>query len=194
MAHSLNWIDYLIIGLFFISILIGLLRGFIRELIAVLTWGVALLVAAFCATPLAEKVMGAWHLHEKIAGAAHSIGIDPAKSISLIAISVSFISIFIVVLIIGSIINYMISSAIELSGISLGNRLLGAVFGLFRGFLITFVLIFFIELSPIAQQTVWEESQFVHDFRSVVTPLMQWIKPNMQYYVLTKLWTGSIIA
>ena len=42
---SLNWIDYLIIAVILISILIGLIRGFICELISLITWVAALLLA-----------------------------------------------------------------------------------------------------------------------------------------------------
>ncbi len=185
MSESLNWIDYIIICIFFLSTLVGLMRGLMRELIAILTWGIALLGASLFASPLAEKITSILHVNEALATATQSMAVDPTKYVSLIALSISFMSIFIGILIIGSVINYLISSAVELAGISIGNRLLGAIFGLLRGFLIIFVLIFFVELSPLSKEAAWTESQFVQAFQGIMTPLMQWVKPFYHEEVAT---------
>src|SRR5690348_4628730 len=126
MTTTLNWVDYVIIGLFAFSALAGLFRGLISEVIGCVTWVSAFVIAAFFATDLAARFTNA----------------SDHDTISLLAITISFIFLFIITLIVGSVINYLVSRMVDMGGVSISNRILGGVFGFIRGFLINFVIIF----------------------------------------------------
>lgn len=178
MGTAFNWVDYVILGIFAISILAGLLRGLVKEVISVVTWAAALITASLFAERLANAFAHTMPIESSISN-TKNIGINAANSVSMLAISVSFIGIFVVTLIIGALINYFISRAIDAGGISIGNRLLGGVFGLIRGFLVNWVLILLIQLSPIAKQSDWEHSQFVKSYQPWIRLVEKWIEPQL---------------
>ena len=45
MIHALNWADYLIIAIVGVSVLISIIRGFIREILSLAVWIIAFVVA-----------------------------------------------------------------------------------------------------------------------------------------------------
>ena len=54
-AHNMNWADYCIIGILALSVLMGLWRGFIGEVLALACWVVAFWVAWVFGPRLAES-------------------------------------------------------------------------------------------------------------------------------------------
>jgi membrane protein required for colicin V production len=163
MLSSLNWIDYGVIGILLFSILAGLMRGLIRETLGLLVWLIAFTVATLFATRLATVVTGL------------SASSDGSDSVSLLAISVSFVAIFVLILILGRLISYFLSAAVEGTGISFTNRLLGGIFGVLRGAVIVVFLMFLIDLTAFSKDPVWVSSQFVASFQ----PLVTWIEQNV---------------
>ena len=171
-----NWVDYIVLGIFFISVMAGLMRGLVKEVISILTWLAAFVVSSLFATRVASSFTGSEQVQSAISSASSSIGINPSQPISVLAIGTSFVGLFVVTLIVGSIINYFVSHAVEGQGISFANRLLGAIFGLGRGFLVNLVMMFLIQLTPFEQQPWWAQSQFVQAFK----PTVQWFSNIVQ--------------
>lgn len=169
---NFNWIDYVILGILFASILAGLLRGLIKEIFSLLTWIAAFVISSMYTT----KVASTFSHH-----ASPEQTVDAAKqSISLIALGVSFIGIFIAVLLAGSLISYIITRAVEGPGISFVNRFLGALFGLGRGVLLILFIMFLVELTPLENQNEWKQSQFVDYFKPVIKRLDDIVQPGME--------------
>lgn len=161
---DLNYIDYIIIAIFLLSILAGLVRGFIREVIALATWVAAFVVASMYATPLA--------------GALTHTSENAAQSLSLVSVAVSFICIFIVILLIGMLVSYILSSLVEMGGISFFNRLLGAIFGFARGFFVVLLLVFLVQLTSFAKSDQWVGSRLLNAFQPAVKWVQDTISPN----------------
>jgi membrane protein required for colicin V production len=168
---SLNWVDNVILFVFFMSVVAGLMRGLVKEVISLLTWLAAFVVAVLFSSKLAGIFTSSHQVQSMISGATSSIGINTAQPVSVLSLGLSFVLLFVGTLIVGSIINSMTSKAVERTGISFSNRLLGSVFGLGRGFLIALVGIFVVQLSPIQQESYWSQSQFVTAFQ----PAVQWL-------------------
>ncbi len=177
---SLNWIDNIILIVFFFSVVAGLMRGLIREVISLLSWVAAFIIAVIFSSKLAATFTSSPDVQSAISNATTSIGVNAAQPVSMFSVGVSFIILFVGTLVIGSIINSFMSRAVERQGISFANRLLGSVFGLMRGFIIVMVGIFLVQLSPIQQQPYWSQSQFVNAFQ----PAVQWfgniVQPGFQ--------------
>src|SRR5687767_3266345 len=115
-----NGIDYAVMTILGISSLAGLLRGLLKEIIALMSWTAACIVAARFSSKLA---------------AVFSVG-KPG----VLALMGSFVTLFIVTLIIGAVVNFIVSRAAEAGGISFINRFLGAAFGFLRGCIIVVVI------------------------------------------------------
>ncbi len=111
---DMNWTDYVIIALLVFSSVAGLLRGLLREVISLVTW-LAAVILAWQYSPLLEPYMG---------GALSGEGVRPWAARAII---------FITVLLIGAAIGAIVSRFTRLSIFAGTDRLLGFVFGMARG-------------------------------------------------------------
>lgn len=150
---NLNWADYSIIGILVLSALISLMRGFVREAISLATWIVAAWVA-ICFAPLLADYL------------AKYIATPSARTV------IAFAGLFIVVLIIGGLINFLFSQLVEKTGLSGTDRILGFMFGVARGILLVGVLILLGNISGLNQDPWWSSSQLIPYFQG----LAQWLQ------------------
>ncbi len=177
---NMNWVDNAILLIFIISVLAGLMRGLVKEIISILSWIAAVIVAVLFSTKVAAMFTGSPQVQSAVSNASTSIGMNAAAPVSYVSIGISFIVLFILTLTVGTIINHLISKAVEGGGISFVNRLLGGVFGLGRGFIMVVVAIFVIQLTPLQQQVWWSASQLVNSFQPAVKWLGSYAAPGFE--------------
>ncbi len=125
-------VDIAILVVILVSTLIGIFRGFIREVLSLASWVVALFVAYTFAG------QGAVYLEPYIAQ-------TELRGIA------SFAAIFICTLILVSILSYIIYRIFALAGITGLDRSLGGVFGIVRGAVVVALLILaatFMDFTP----------------------------------------------
>lgn len=139
---SLTLFDFILIGIMLISGLLALMRGFTREVLSLVAWGVAA-VAAYFAIQQQKLVDFAMtsipYLDKEILA---KIGVGAAA--------------FIVVLIIISVISVKISDYVVDSAAGAFDRTLGFVYGLARGFVfIAIAYLFYGWLLPFDKQEPW---------------------------------------
>lgn len=150
------WIDYAIIGLISISLIIGLFRGLIREAFALVTWGVAFWIGLTFSTPFAVLL--------------ENLITDP--SIRMVA---AFTSLFLLTLVVGAIINSLLSVLIRKTGLTGTDRLAGLIFGIGRGVIIIVMLVMLAGLTPLPESLWWKESQLIPHFQALAV----WLKLHM---------------
>lgn len=137
-----NWADWLIIAVTAFSMLISVIRGFVREALSLATWIAAFLVARIFAADLGML------LEDYI----------PTPSIRMLA---SFGLLFVATLIAGSIVNFLIGQLVKLTGLSGTDRVLGMVFGFARGVVLFVVAVALLKLTPTPQDPWWRESVLI---------------------------------
>ncbi len=179
--ENLNWVDYILLAILFLSILAGLKRGFVRELISVITWVAAVMVACMFSHQLASAFTSSQQVQSAVSSMSGSVGgVTAAQGVSMLSLGMSFLALFVGTMMVGSLINYFVSSIVDTMGIGIINRLLGAGFGLIRGLLTVTVVIFLVQLSPIASQNFWTSSQIVLQFQPAVAWLNNQVQPGLQ--------------
>jgi membrane protein required for colicin V production len=178
--QNFNWVDYVILGVFFLSMFMGFARGFLKEAISLATWVAAAFVASQFATPLAAKFAGASNAAAQSAFGNSAIGATAVQSLSVLSIVISFVVLFMGTLLLGSLIGYMVTSVATGTGLGFINRIMGAAFGGIRGFLIVVVLIFIAQLTPLAGQAFWGQSQLVSQFQPAVMWFSNLASPEIQ--------------
>ena len=146
----LNWADFAIIGIIVLSALISLVRGFAREAISLVTWLVALWVAFRFTAPLSQLF------------ASH------VASVSMRLI-IAFLILFIATLVLGALINFLLSQLVDRTGLSGTDRMLGVIFGAARGVLMVGVLLLLINMTTFQQDSWYGESAFIPHFQHLVT-------------------------
>jgi len=169
--QNMNWVDYIIIAIFFFSTVAGLGRGLVKEIISLATLIAAFVVASMFASPLAAAFTGSAAVQSVTDQASTAIGMNAAQPLSYAALGLSFGLLFAATVIIGAIIGSVINLAFQVGILGIGNRILGGLFGFCRGFLINLVLIFLVQLTSFGSDAFWQQSKLVGSFQ----PAVQWL-------------------
>ncbi len=135
----MNWADAVIIVVILLSILIGVFRGFTREVLGTLAW-----VAAFWLA-----------LHFYKAGADTLANHIQTVTVRL---AVSFGGLFLITLITGSIIAWFAAKSVRAGALAPVDRTLGGGFGFMRGLLIIAALLLVAETTPAKDDPWWRQS------------------------------------
>ncbi|MCD6039908.1 MAG: cvpA [Gammaproteobacteria bacterium] len=171
------------------------------EIISIISWVAAFFIACMFAPRLAAMFAGtSGTVQTTISNMAGKIGVDANGAVSILTVGVCFVALFVGTLLIGTIVGYLMTSITAVPGISFFNRILGGVFGFAKGYIINLVIIFVVQMTPVAQEPVWAQSQFVQVYQPAVAWLGNVVQPgyeslkatvgqtldNMKSYKITK--------
>lgn len=137
----MNEVDAAIIIITLISCLFGLWRGLIKEVLSLLTWIAALLVARVYSEHLAELF----------------ISLIQNSSVRYIT---AFSILFVIVMMVGTVMNHFMAKLITVTGLKFADRLLGGVFGVARGSIIVLVILFITSVFA-AETAQWQQSKLI---------------------------------
>lgn len=158
----MNWFDFTIIGIIALSSLISLVRGFVKEAISLAIWLAAFFVAKTFHPQLAQLLT---QIEEPLLRNASAIGI-----------------LFVGTLIIGALVNYIISQLVKATGLGGTDRVLGMVFGALRGVLIVSSLLFAIDtFTSFSQSDWWQSSVLVPEFGIIVEWFFEFMKERSSF-------------
>lgn len=135
-------VDYAIIALVAVSAVVGVVRGFLREVVALATW-VAALVIAWRFSGVLEPYLGGL-LSEP------NVRLWTARAILLFA-----------VLLVGAGIGWVAVRVARLSLFAGTDRLLGFAFGVLRGLVILGVLVLFCQTLRLDGERWWRRSTLI---------------------------------
>ena len=134
-------VDSLILAVIAISSAFGVRRGFIKEIMSLLSWIAALLVSRVYSGSLASIL-------ENL--------IDNPSVRYVIAFSV----LFVVIIMLGTLLNHFMSKLLVVTGLKTIDRLLGAVFGVARGTVIVLVFLFVLNVF-VSESEWWQQSTLI---------------------------------
>ena len=165
---NLSVVDYVILSVIGISVITGLFRGFIRELMAIGVWAIAFW-GAIHFSKLVSTWLVPWIHQTEFRGIC------------------SFILIMIAIFILGGIFTSFLSYIINHSGLTGTDRILGMVFGWVRGVLIISLMIIVAKIAGFSDEDYVKKSKFYVQF----TPIVKWMNSYVPV-VLSKMKTLDI--
>ena len=140
MSIDLVWVDTGLLAFLALSVVVGLLRGFVFEVLSLAAWFVAYFAATRGAGWAAPYIpMGA-------PGSALNQG-------------VAFTAVFVVALIAWGLVARLVRGLVRATPLSAVDRVFGAGFGLLRGTLALLVLTVAVGFTPLAHSAAWQQSQ-----------------------------------
>ncbi|HAG72493.1 MAG TPA: colicin V production CvpA [Gammaproteobacteria bacterium] len=137
----MNEVDAIILVIIGLSCLFGIWRGLVKEVLSLMTWIAALTLARLYSGVFADFMV-------------NLITNESARYVTAFAI------VFVLVMMIGTLINHLISKLLTITGLKLVDRLLGGAFGVVRGSVIV-VVILFITGAFVNKMPQWQESQLI---------------------------------
>lgn len=136
------WVDWAIIAILVLSAVFGLMRGMVRELIALGTWIAAIMIARMFGPQVSEMLA-------------------PYVDSETIRTGMGFALTAVVIVMLGSMISKVARTLVTATGLGGFDRILGFVFGGLRGVAILVVLTAVVSLTSLAESAWWSESQFI---------------------------------
>ncbi len=156
-------LDLSILVLITLSALIGLIRGFVKEALSLVTWVTAFGLAVLYVKPLAAQL-------------------PFAVQSEVVRMGIAFAMILFGVLVIGAIINHLLSTAVSSIGLGKVDHVLGGVFGVLRGGLIITLLVLLMGVTAYPKQTWWKEALLIPTFESLAVSVKGMIPENFSSY------------
>ena len=152
--------DYVMIGVVGFSLIFGLWRGVVGEIIALVAWGLAIFAALHFGAE-AGRLLGS------------SLG-DPAlRTLAGCAL------VFIGVLVIMALVRMAVSSMVKALGLSASDRILGMLFGLARGVLVTMLLVGLGGMTAAPQQAWWQHAVLAKPLETAVLAVKPWLPDDV---------------
>lgn len=131
--------DYLVLFVLICSVVISTLRGLVKEILSLLGWIVAFVVANAYGAQLAPLLPD----------------VIPGATARLI---VAFIALFLGVRILMGLLSLAIGALVEATGLSLADRGLGGLFGLARGIVIVLAGVILCGMTELPKQAFWQQA------------------------------------
>jgi len=152
---AIYWLDAAIAIVVSLSVLTGMFRGFVKELISLTVW-----IIAFWIAMTYSQTVGGW-LHAYVTD-------------KTMATAFGFIIALVATLLVGGLINGLICRILHGSGLSGIDRLLGMIFGFVRGIFIVALLMLVVKMTSVPVQEYRNKSIFYNQF----DPLVSWLYFN----------------
>ena len=151
---ALAWVDLTLLAVLAVSVVVGMVRGFVFEVMSLVGWLVAWFGAQWAA-PVAAP-----HIPVGAMGSATNH-------------AAAFALCFVAALVVWSLLTRLLRLLIHATPLSIPDRLLGAGFGALRGGVLLLAVASVVALTPAAQSATWRTS---HSARWL-TQALQLVKP-----------------
>jgi membrane protein required for colicin V production len=148
--------DYAVLAIVGLSVLFGLMRGFVREVLSLAAWIAAFMVANLLAGEVASLLPQSFATPE-------------------LRLLVGFMAVFVLVLVAMSVLAILGSKLVKSAGLAVEDRALGGVFGLARGALVVLVLVLLAGLTSLPRHAAWRNAVLSGPLESVAKRVKLWL-------------------
>jgi membrane protein required for colicin V production len=153
-------LDYVVIGVVAVSVLLGWWRGLVYEVLSLLGWVAAYMVAWLFAVD-AEQYL------------PPSMGSEAVRQVAAFAL------LFVATLIVSGILAWLLSKLVKVAGMGWLDGFLGAVFGVLRGGFLVLVMVMLAGMTSLPKAKFWREAQLSAPLERVAMQARSWLPKGM---------------
>jgi len=156
----MTYFDYVVIGILTVSLLFGLWRGVVGEVVALIAWVTGVIAAVE---------------YGGVVGNAIFAGIsDPAVRM-LAGCAVAFVGVLVAM----ALVRIAVRSMVKALGLTVTDRLLGMLFGIVRGALVVLLLVGLGGMTSAPTQVWWRQATLAPPLEVAVLAIKPWLPPDL---------------
>jgi membrane protein required for colicin V production len=156
---AIGWVDWALLAVLSVSVLAGVVRGLVFEVLSLVGWVVGWIAALWFAADVAAFL---------------PIG-EPGSKLNHAA---AFAAVFVGTIIVWALGARLVRLLLHTTPLTGVDRLLGAGFGFVRGALLLLVVAAVVGLTPAAQSGDWQRSHGAALLQATVDGLKPWLPPQ----------------
>jgi membrane protein required for colicin V production len=154
----MNSLDYAVTVILLLSMLLGLWRGLISEVLSLTGWPIAIVLSKLTAGSIATVL--------------------PIEQEEL-RIAAAYALVFVAALIACGIVSRLIARMLKAIGSDWTDRAMGGLFGILRGGLVVLVLVWLAGLTHVPQQAFWRGSLTGRSLEDIALLTKSWLPSNI---------------
>ena len=132
-------LDWVLLAVLLVSALLGLWRGLVYEVLSVVSWIAAFVLAQWLAPEMARYL--------PLSGFSESI-----------RHAAGFVLVFVLAVFAGGLVALVVKKLVSAVGLSPVDRLLGGIFGLVRGVILLLAATLVVGMTPVRSTLAWQDS------------------------------------
>jgi membrane protein required for colicin V production len=154
--QTLSAVDWILLAVLGLSLLLGMWRGIVQEVLSLVGWG-----AAFYVSQMYAPLAAAW--------------LPMEGSSQMLRYAAGFVVVFVAVLIATVLVSWVVKKLVSAVGLGPLDRLLGSLVGLMRGVVILLAVTVFVGMTPMRETEAWKQAQgaqWLQQFLHVLKPVL----------------------
>jgi membrane protein required for colicin V production len=153
-------LDWICVAVVLGSLALGAWRGFVHEVMSVLNWLLAFVLAQWLGTDLGQRL--------PLGGASE-----------VLRFAAGFVIVFVVVALAGGWLVWLLTKLVKKSGLQRVDRALGGGFGVVRGVILLLAVAVVVAMTPMKESLWWRESKAA----GLSMSALKWLKPVLPQVV-----------
>lgn len=160
----MNSVDWGILLVLFLSMLLGLVRGGVKEILSLSAW----VLAFIAAKSFAESA---------------AVFVPAFITTPAIRYLGGFLLVFIAVMVLSMLLSLLLSESLKAAGLGPIDRLLGFIFGAIRGLFIVTTLVLLAGLTALPKTELWQQSYITPMFVKLAVISTPWLPDGLVKYI-----------
>jgi membrane protein required for colicin V production len=154
--EQLTAVDWILLAVLSLSLLLGVWRGLVQEVLSLAGWVVAFYVSQIYAPAAAAQL-------------------PMQGSSEMLRYAAGFVVVFVGVLVATVLVSWLVKKLLSAVGLGPLDRLLGSVFGLLRGVMVLLAITVVVGMTPLHASEAWQKAQgprWLESFLHVLKPVL----------------------
>jgi membrane protein required for colicin V production len=156
--------DYAVLAILVLSILLSVVRGVVRELLSLVGWVIAFMMANAFAAVFAPMLPAA------IVG-------DQFRGI------LAFASLFLSTLLAMGLLTMLVSALVKTAGLGFADRFMGSLFGLARGLVVVLLAVLAAGFTAAPQEPFWKKAMLSAPLETAVMMIIPWLPRDLSRHI-----------
>jgi membrane protein required for colicin V production len=154
----MNGFDLAVLVIMLVSLLLGLWRGLVYEVLSLLGWPIAFVLSKLYAANVAPMIP----VHQET-----------------MRIILAYLAVFVVTLIVWGVLAWLLSRLMKAVGLGWLDRILGGLFGFIRACLVILVMVWLAGLTVIPEQPLWQSARTSKAAEDVALITKAWLPDSI---------------